>query len=112
MAPLAGDRFAPMLPEAEVQELTKAQLLNRVRQMGKSIEPLTSSVSSTLSILKRTWPGTQPRPRHRLIRLLFPQNRTLWSALPPLGRTGSPSPSHLAPPSCHQNGSAASKAPK
>lgn len=50
-----------ILPEAEVSELTRNQWLDRVRQVGRSIEPLTHSVSSTFSILKRTWPGTRSR---------------------------------------------------
>ncbi len=50
-----------LLPEAERVRLRSTRWLDRVREVGGSFRPLTNSVSSTFSILKRTWPGTQPR---------------------------------------------------
>jgi hypothetical protein len=49
-----------LLHDLDMPQQTRADWLSRVREVGGSLRPLTNSVTSTFSILKRTWPGTQP----------------------------------------------------
>ena len=55
--------LAWLLPEAEVPRLSRAQLLDRFRQLVGTIRTLTSSVGSTLNIIKRSWPGAQTQAK-------------------------------------------------
>jgi hypothetical protein len=47
-----------LLPNLELPRERRSEWLSRVRQVGGSLRPLTNSVTSTFSILRRTWPGT------------------------------------------------------
>jgi len=49
-----------LLHDLEMPQQTGADWLSRVREVGGSLRPLTNSVTSTFSILRRTWPGAQP----------------------------------------------------
>ncbi len=47
-----------LFPDLELPRQQGSEWLSRVRQVGGSLRPLTNSVTSTFSILRRTWPGT------------------------------------------------------
>ena len=48
-----------LFPDLELPRQQGSEWLSRVRQVGGSLRPLTNSVTSTFSILRRTWPGAQ-----------------------------------------------------